>query len=358
MGNDLNHPTGNTAVILGANFTDPIGTLSLLPIEAPRTPALNVQTTHSDAIVRSFGNKLYVVNRLGADNVQVVDPDSAFEVTKQFSVGQGTNPQQIIVTEETKGYVILYQPEDNNSDEMAVDDLLVVNPSTGEILKTIDLTPFTTDDGERLARASAMVIVEDRIFVALQDMPSDLSLPPNQPGKIVVIDTTTDSVVDSLILFGRDPIAMDYSAETEKIYVANASFADLNTPYGGIEVVDPKTVSTEGIVIDDLLLEGTPGDMEVHGTKGFTILSSLDPGTGSSVVHFDLQNLETPDVTTVYQGQGFIQDIAVDENGILLVGERDPDVNGIFFIDPETTGIIAGPINTGPSPSSITFVER
>lgn len=358
---DLNHPSGNTAVVLGANFTDPIGTLSLVPINPPRTPALNLQAVHSDAVVRSFGNKLYVVNRLGADNIQVVDPDAGFDVTRQFSVGQGTNPQQIIVTDETKGYVTLYQPEDNNSSELAVDDLLVVNPATGAVLKTIDLTPFTTDDGERLARASAMVIVGGRIFVAIQDLPADLALPANQPGKIVVIDTETDSVVDSAPLAGRDPVAMTYSPETGMIYIADADYFDVATDFGGIERFDPESVTSQGILVDDLLLGGAPGDMEVGGAKGYVTLGFFNTDTGNfatKVVSFPLDPEEPPALTEVYRGEAFIQDIALDENGRLLVGDRAPEVNGILFIDPETKEVIDGPIHTGPSPSSITFIDR
>jgi hypothetical protein len=353
---DLNHPTGNTAVVLGANFTDPVGTLSLLPIDSPRTPTKNLQKTHSDAVVRSFGGKLYVVNRLGADNIQVVDPAAGFEVVRQFSVGLGTNPQQIIVIDESKAYVTLYQPEDNRSDDLAVDDLLVVNPSTGTILKTIDLTPFAADDGERFARASAMVVVGGRLFVAVQDLPGNLALPPNQQGKIVVLDTETDRIVGSLILFGRDPIAMDYSDETGKIYVADAYFFDLTTAFGGIEAVDPASLKAEGMVVDDLLLGGTPGDIEVRSPFGFVVLSSLDPDEGSFVARFGLEG--PSEIVRLYEGTSFIQEIAVDENGLLLVGDRAPEANGILFIDPESGDIVDGPINTGPAPSSITFIDR
>lgn len=347
-----------TAVILGSSFTDPIGTLNLIAVNPPRTVTSNIQTTHSDAVVRSFDNQLYVVNRLGADNIQVVDPSLNFAVTNQFSTGQGTNPQEIIVINPAKAYVTLYQPEDNRSEELAVDDLLVVNPSSGKILKTIDLTPFTGNDGERLARAASMVRVGNRIFVAVQDLPGDLSRPPNQPGKLVVIDTAIDAVVGLIFLAGRDPIAMTYSPQTGKIYLADADFFDPNSSYGGIEAVDPSAVVTEGIVIDDLLLGGTPGEIEMAGTGGFVVLSSLDPDQGSSVVRFDLTHPEESAIQTVYQGKAYIQDIAVDENGLLLVGDRDPEVNGILFIDPESGNVLDGPITVGMAPSSIAFIER
>lgn len=360
---DLNHPTGNTVIVLGANFTDPIGTLNLIPLAPPRTSALNLQITHSDAVVRSFGNKLYVVNRLGGDNIQVVDPNNGFRVETQFTTGRGTNPQEFIAVSPTKGYVTLYQPEDNRDDGFVVDDLMIVNPQTGTILKNIDLTPFTAGDGDRFARASSMVIVENRLFVALQDLPDDLSLPPNQPGKIVEINTETDAITGLLVLQGHNPVAMTYSPVTGKIYVAMADFFNLATPYGGVEVVDPASLTSMGIRVPDEALGGAPGDIDVSGEKGFVTAGFEVSETtyATKLVSFDLATLETgedPRITEVYTSDAYIQEIAVAEDGLLVVGDRDPAVSGILLIDPVTESTVAGPIPTGLPPSSITFVER
>ncbi len=353
---DLNHPAGNTAVVLGANFTDPNGTLGYIPLTAPRNPVKNLQLTHSDAVVRSFGNLLYVVNRLGADNIQVVDPGT-FEVLHQFSVGRSTNPQDIFVLSPTKAYVTLYQPEDNESDDLDVDDLILINPQTGALLKRIDLTPFTADDGERFARAASMVAVGTRLFVAVQDLRGNLALMPNQPGKIVVIDTATDAIVDSLVLQGRDPIAMAYSPATGFVYVGDADFFNLGSPYGGVEVVDAETVETHGIVIDDADLGGAPGDIDVSFEKGFVTVGVGDQAAAdysTKVVSFDLNTLARSEV---YASETYIQDLAVAPDGTLWIGDRDPHVNGVLVFD-GSGNQIDGPVSMGPSPSSITFVER
>ncbi len=353
---DPNHPTGNTAVILGTDFI--VGTLSLLGIDPPRTVTSNIQTAHSDAIVRAFGNKIYVVNRLGADNIEVIDPAADFAVTLQFSVGQGTNPQQIVATGASRGYVSLYQPEDNRSEEMQVDDILVVNLVNGAILKTIDLTPYAADDGTPLPRASAMVVIGDRLFVALQDLPGGF-LGPDQQGKIAVIDTTTDTVVTVIELAGRNPVSMDYSPETGMIYVALADYFDISSSFGGIEVVDPEEGLSRGIFIDDLLLGGASGDIETGGVKGCITVGYFDEAFNflTKVVSFDLDPEGTPALTTLYESQGYVNDIAIDQNGNLLVGDMNPTVNGTVFVDPVTGEQIDGPITTGSAPYSITFVD-
>jgi hypothetical protein len=367
VSDDPNHPIGNTVVILGSDFgqagSSSIGTLSVLTVDTPRTATSNIQVTHSDAIVRSFNNKLYVVNRLGGDNIQIVDPSQDFKVTLQCSTGNGTNPQDIMIVSPTKGYVTLLNPSSSQNSKLVVADVLVVNLAAKAdcsdfITKTIDLSQYVADDNEPFARASSMVVIGSKVFIALQNLPKDLSLAPDQPGKIVKLDTTTDTIVDSLILDGRNPFDMDYSPETKKIYISDASFHDLSTSFGGIEVVDPDTLTTEGILIDDLDLGASPGPLEVSGTMGFTIVSTLDPKVGSRVVSFDLKNMTASGVKTVYQGKKFIQSIAVDQNGFLLIGDRDPNINGILFFDPDTGAKVDGPINTGPLPSSITFVDR
>lgn len=357
---DPNFPHGNTAVVLGANFTDPTGTLSTLPVNTPRTPAKNLQVTHSDAVVRSYGGLLYVVNRLGGDNIQVVDPSDGFSVSSQFSTGQGTNPQDIVAVSATKAYVSLYQPDDNRSSDIDVDDVIVFNPQTGDVLKTIDLTPFTANDGERFPRASDLVKVGSKILVAVQDL-GDLALAADQPGKIVAIDTVTDTVSDSMVLLCRDPVAMAYSNETELLYVACADYFNLASSFGGVEVVDPATLVSLGIFATDNDLGGAPGDIEVSGGRGFLTVGTANAGRdvySTSVVSFNLDPAASRDVRTLYEGAAYIQDIAVDENGRLLVGDRDPHVNGVLFLDSNTGDVVDGPVNTGPLPSSITFIER
>lgn len=352
---DLNHPSGNTAVVVGTDFVT--GTLTAIPLGSPAEATRNVAVVHSDAAIRSYGGSLYVVNRLGADNIQVLNP-SNFETTLQFSTGNGTNPQDIIVTAPDQAFISLYQPDDNSSEDLSVEEVLSVDPSTGNVKGSIDLTPLTADDGERLARASDMVAVEGEIFVGLQDLSGTFAA--DQAGKIAVIDIDTASLVDSVTLLGRNPIAMDWSPDTGLLYVANADFVDTSSSFGGIEIVNPSSRASGGIFIDDLDLGGSLGDIEVHGTKGYVVVGFFDEAFNflSKVVSFDLEPGKTPTLTEVFVGGGFIQDIAIDENGHLLVGDQDPTVSGIVTVDLETNTPIGDPVTTGGAPTSITFVDR
>ncbi len=350
---DPNHPSGNTAIILASEFGGAVGTLNLIPVDPPRNPSTNLQVTHSDAVVRSFEDRIYVINRLGGDNIQVVDPAN-FETLTQFSTGKKTNPQDFFLISGEKAAITLYEPENNQSPEVAADDLVLVNPQTGALLKTIDLTEYTRDDGDRFARASSMVMVEESLYVAIQDLPGDLALPPNQPGKLLRINTETDEIKAATILDCRDPFTMNYSVEMRKIYIGCLDLFDLSSPYGGIEAVDPDTMQSEGIFLDDLALGGWVGDIEVYGNHGFVIVGRAEK---NSVIRFSL-NPDDLQLEILYESPKYLPDIAIDQNGNLLIADQDTTVNGIVFLDPETGKILGEPIPVGLPPASITFVER
>jgi hypothetical protein len=51
-----------------------------------------VTTTHHDASLRRAGNDLVVLNRLGADNLQWLDPNQALRTRQQLALPAGSNP--------------------------------------------------------------------------------------------------------------------------------------------------------------------------------------------------------------------------------------------------------------------------
>ena len=47
----------------------------------------NVAEISSDPVARTADGLLYIVNRFGADNIQILDPAAGFETTAQYSTG-------------------------------------------------------------------------------------------------------------------------------------------------------------------------------------------------------------------------------------------------------------------------------
>ncbi|MEL6181065.1 MAG: hypothetical protein AAFS10_19060, partial [Myxococcota bacterium] len=120
-------------VVLMSDFqTGLYGVVDVAPGCAPSEMAMPPQNmVHSDAVGRVEGGLVYVINRLGADNVQILDPASSFATVAQWSVGNGTNPQDIAFQGDTS-YVSLY-----GSVELGLFD-----PDDGTAKGTIDLSAF------------------------------------------------------------------------------------------------------------------------------------------------------------------------------------------------------------------------
>ena len=45
---------------------------------------------------------------MGGDNIQILDPENDFSTVRQFSVGAGSDPHDILVLSPTKAYVTRY----------------------------------------------------------------------------------------------------------------------------------------------------------------------------------------------------------------------------------------------------------
>jgi len=319
---------------------------------------------HTDAILRSFSGLVYVVNRLGRDSIQVVDPELGFDTILEFSTGAGTNPHDILVLSPSKAYVLLYEPEAVAGRQ----ELMVVNPSTGAILKQIDLTLFTDDDGERLARPERMIKVGQQVWILLQDLSSSFIADTN--GKIAVIDSVSDSYVDAdplavgiqgIALEGRNPSSLAYDASNGWVFVSMTGVfqpdfsTDTADPYGGIEAVDPDTYTSFGIVVDDADLGGYPWGIQVHSSGlAFTTADS------KRVASFNPSNFAVLQKNLYASPGTFLPEILLDGEGHLLVTERG-DLQGqdagLIILDITDNFSVQGPIDVGGPPNSLAVVE-
>src|ERR1043166_8202454 len=169
------------AFVIATDFeTGSFGTISL---DTPRVvvPANRERRVHSDAVARTFGGLVYVVNRFFGDNIQVLDPSRDFATRFQCLTGERSNPHDIAFLNAAKAYVTL-------ADKTT---LLIVNPSASPncadfIRGAIDLQQFADADG--LPEMDQMAIVGDRLYVALQRLDRNNFFIPAGPGSLVVID--------------------------------------------------------------------------------------------------------------------------------------------------------------------------
>ena len=109
---------------------------SLAAIEIPGLEAHgDLSFLHPDSVIRVSAGRLFAINRLAGDNVQRLDP-TTLSTRWQYSVGAGSNPQDVLVLEDGRAYVTRYE-------ETALWVVDTEAPSADEFrIDTIDLGAF------------------------------------------------------------------------------------------------------------------------------------------------------------------------------------------------------------------------
>ncbi len=301
---------------------------------------------HPDAVCRydPITATPLMVSRLGADAVEVLDPRDGWRVANEYSVGAGTNAQDIAVVSAGRAYVLRYGHK----------DLLVVHPTEGTELGTIDLTQYADPDG--LAEPAWAVVHGDKVYVALHRLdnfePADFS-------SVIVMDGPTGRVEAEVRLSGVNPFArMRYSRALDRIVIGHAGlFGKMD---GGVEFLDQNRNTVSGFVIGEQNLGGDLADVVVLSeTKGYAVVSetlpdnsaatrvvSFNPGTGRKIADlaiadgFDHSFLElTPDGSQLW------------------ITERTRTAPGVRIFDTsDDHEITSGPIDVGLPPFMICFV--
>lgn len=287
---------------------------------------------HSDAIVRAPENLsyFYVVNRLGADNIEWGDRQQK-RILGQFSVGRGTNPQDIAVVTPELAYV----------SRLASKTLLKVNPKKGEILREIDLfenasaeTVISTDpDG--FPEMTWMMISGNKLFVILQRLNSETGYEPSNRSQVAVVDITTDKVDRIINLKGTNPVT-EIKSFGEGFILGQAG--KLGFLDGGVELFDFEMnslgwVTTEkelgGDIIDCLMLNSDVGvaivAQEIYGSKPRTRLVAFRRTDGK--------------VSSILKDPGIysLQQILLDDvRGLFYLSDRNIKNPGIWIFDTKT----------------------
>ena len=334
------------AFILTTDFST--GSLSVVDLDT-RAVTKDVAAVYSDAVERWYGGLLYVVNRFGQDNVQVIDPAQGYATVRQFSTGNGTNPQDICFISQSKAYVTRYE----------VSDLLIVNPSTGASLGVIPLGAFADADG--IPEMAHMVRVDHRVFVAIQRLDRNAGFHPTDRSLVAVIDADADTVLDAdpltpgtqaIRLTGKNPYTtLAFDRASSRLLIGCAGF--YGALDGGIEYVDPVHLTSLGYAITEGALGGDVGDIAWNGAAhSYAIVS--DASYNTLLVSWSaISGLK---IATVYAPGGFsLNDCELNDRGELYVCNSDYLSPGLFVFRVPQDTMIAGPLDCGLPPYQVTF---
>jgi len=325
------------------------GSTALLAAGADEAQA-DLLNIHSDAGVRYHAGMVYIINRMGQDNIIVLDPADLTHPVIQFSVGNGSNPQDIEFASSSKAYVSLNER----------DYVLIVDPNDGSELGRVDLSAFA--DGDGLPELGQMAVVGDRLFVGVQRLDRDNFWGPTGDSYLAVVDMRTDELIDvdpatdgvqGIKLASTNPGTV--VAVGDRLIVGQVGgYVELE---GGIEVIDASTYASQGLVITEAALGGQLDTFAmVSATRGYATSSAWPT---YDIHPFDLSNGEVGEKLSGYSG-GYIPDMVAD-GGRLIVADRGTaenlDAAGLLIFDATTGDLLAGPISTGLPPNALAVMS-
>jgi hypothetical protein len=314
-----------------------LDTRAVLPGEA---------VVHTDTRLRWHDGLVYVVNRFGQDNIQVVDPVTLATLL-QFSTGNGSNPADIAFATPTRAYVTLYERS----------GLLIVNPQTGGTLGTVPLGAFADADG--IPEMDHMERVGPWLLVALQRLDRAHGFAPTDSSLVVVVDTRADTVFDAnpaqpgkqgFRLTGKNPVTpFAHDPASGRLLIGCAgSYAALD---GGIEWIDPVGMTSLGYAITEAALGGNLSGFAWY-TAAHSYAVIYDASFNGLLVSWSASSGSK--LATIFSASG-LGDLGLDDRGELYVCDGTFTSPGVRVWAAGSDVPLAGPLDTGLPPSQITF---
>ncbi len=355
VGNALQGCGGETHAFVVTSDLSAVGSFGTIGLDPPRPvmPSSPQRLIYRDAVARIHEGLVYVINRLFADNIQVLDPAANFATRLECSTVNGTNPHDIAFIDDTKAYVTRFETS----------KLLIVNPSAQPNCKdftlgTIDLSSLADADGN--PDMDQMAIVDGRLYVSLERLNIHSVLrTPAENGAIAIIDTATDTLIGSIPLSGEDPFnaTPGLTVRDGGIYVTEVGlFGVLD---GGIERVDLQTQKAEGFLVTEQALGGDITDFAIVSDHLMYAVVNY-PNFSNALVAVDPTTC-TPTacqgVTTLRQSAGFtFVDIELDDRGELYVADRSLHAPGVrIFRAADGVELTSSPIDLVLPPVEIVF---
>ncbi len=268
---------------------------------------------YSDAVLRTFGGYLYVIERYGADNIIKIDPrkNGNASIIYQHHLGNNCNPQDIEFVNENKAYIA-----NSNRPEITIFDPLNRN-CTGKI----DISIYTFNpDSNTSPYANDLLLVGNTLYALLQRRDG---YKPGGTTLILKINTVADTIEDTIPLKYKNGYGMAYA--NGALFISNPG-----SPYitgdGAIEQLDltSKEVTT---IIDETTLGGNPNEI-VHKTGSRFYVTNYIGWKNVKVVEIDAASGKV--VATLPGVKDAFGGIFYDEvTEKLYIGERDSVETGI-----------------------------
>lgn len=352
-------PTTASVFVVTTDFQT--GSYAVFSVATPEEPLVDLGRIHSDAVALEHDGLVYVINRLGGDSIQALDPQAGFATLWECSVGNGTNPHDLIFAAPDKAYVTLYERR----------ELLIVDPTVGPscegfIRGSIDLGALADADG--IPEMDTGRILDGRLFITVQRLDRFRFFLPSDFSVVAVLDVATDELIDvdpstpapdGIRLTGKNPFSggqgISVDAEGRLVLGEVGSFGDRAD--GGIEVVDPVALRAEGFLVTEGELGGNLTDFALVGpTEAYAIVTGDD--FLNTLVRFDPSTRTVTGVVTT--SEEYLVDLEYEPvRAELYLTDRTLLRPGIrIFRTGDGTEVTDGAIDMGLPPFDIVFLPE
>jgi DNA-binding beta-propeller fold protein YncE len=317
---------------------------------------------HSDARARYANGKVYIVNRLNRDNIQILNSHLAYLTESEFSVGGGSNPHDIAVLNGSRAYVSLYNR----------DYILIVNPANGVETGRISLKgyiepnpPSGVPDG--LPEAHALLLYGNRLYVSLQNLDRNsthYTYPPYGRSLLVEINTNTNAITGAYPFPFQNPFS-DLIRTTiggsDAIVTALPGYLGFDSRIdGGVVAFNPVTRSffsnplyTESSAGGDILNAVVKND-----TEGFAVVEYADLST--AIHRFNPSTGQKVSVIAHYPPSGgYVSGVLLSPDGRLYAGENGFSNPGVSIFDTNAGDrrLTPLPVNIGLRPTDLIYMR-
>ncbi len=284
----------------------------------------------NDAVARRFGNRLYIVNRLGADNVTIVDLETE-QLVAQISTGAGTNPQDVALIGDSL-YVCAYESG----------SIIVLDQSDATAEPSlIDISSY---DKDGIPNCASIVESGGMLYATLGIIDNEFT---SNGGEVVVIDPSNNSIATDFSLVNNNPfglieVSADDSAFGGDLLVGTTDFG----PNGCIERITPGAAPTSaGCLITNAELGGYVSKLQIQGDSAVAAVSTSF--TESKLVRIaEDGTLTEASITPATQ---HVTDIAVCPSGDILTNDLNTGTIRVYDESDEQRGD-AGGIDLGLPP--------
>lgn len=345
---------GSAANRIGVVSSDLGGAGRFGTISPEGLPQISFTPIHSDAVARHIDGRVYVINRLRRDNIQVLNPGAFYLTEVEFSTEAGSNPHDIALIDSGKAMISRYERA----------SVWLADPRTGAFAGLIDLTSFADADG--IPEMSGMHVEAGRAFVALQRLDRNSVVqvfPPTDYSSLLEIDGATNAIVAEYRLPLKNPFGkLKRAILFGKPHLVIPAPGGIGAAYGfdgGVIAFDLETrtsrpggIYAESTAGGDILDVVVKNDRTAYATvlrpDLSTLLQRFDPTTGA----------QTGQLAVYPASAGFVAGLLLAPDGRLFVADASAGQPGIAIYDTNQGDrlVTPTPISVGLRPTDLIFI--